>query len=101
MIYGDPTGILNFMPQVPRVDAVQECNGLGMGFTLFRLDMFKDPAIPRPWFRTLQEWSPQNGGRAYTQDLYFFQNARTAGYRMACDTRVKVGHLDPATGIVW
>ena len=96
MIYGDPKGPLNFRPQVPKADAIQECNGLGMGFTLFRLDVFKDPAIPKPWFRTVQEI-----GRSYTQDLYAFENIRKAGYKVASDNRVRVGHLDPATGRVW
>jgi hypothetical protein len=101
MIYGNPIGILNFIPQVPVQETIQECNGLGMGFTLFKLDIFKDERIPKPWFRTVQEWSEHSGSRGYTQDLYFFENARKAGYKIACDTRVKVGHLDPSTGIVW
>lgn len=101
MVYGDPAGILNFRPQVPIPDTVQECNGLGMGFTLFDLDVFRDPRIPRPWFRTVQEWSAERGGMSMTQDLYFFENARKAGYRFAVDTRVKVGHLDSQSGIVW
>ena len=99
MIYGDPSGILSFIPQVPRIDQVQECNGLGMGFTLFKMDVFR--AIERPWFRTAQDWTPEKGGQMYTQDLYFFEKARRAGYRVACDTRVKVGHLDPVSGMVW
>src|SRR5262245_23538556 len=68
MIYGDPKAILAFQPQVPIPDRVQECNGLGMGFTLFRLDTFRDKKIPRPWFKTVQEWSPDKGGRVGTQD---------------------------------
>lgn len=103
MIYGEPKGLLNFIPQVPRVDAVQECNGLGMGFTLFRMDLFRE--IETPWFETVQEYTPA-GGRAYTQDLHFFERVRKAGHRVACDTRVKVGHLDAAgtfgpAGMVW
>jgi len=106
MIYGEPSGMLNFQPQVPRVETVQECRGLGMGFTLFRMDLFRDPAIPRPWFETVQEWSAEKGGRGYTQDLHFFENVAKAGYKVACDTRVKVGHLDAAgtfgpAGMVW
>ena len=96
MIYGDPKAILAFAPQVPQPERVQECNGLGMGFTLFRLDVFRDPRIPRPWFKTVQEVGSQG-----TQDLYYFGNVRKAGYRVASDNRVKVGHLDPGTGIVW
>ena len=52
MIYGDPKGVLSFQPQQVQVDTVQECNGLGMGFTLFRIEDFgpKD----KPWFKTVQ-----------------------------------------------
>lgn len=101
MIYGSPEGILNFIPQKPVADEVQSCRGLGMGFTLFKLDLFRDPKIPKPWFRTLQEYEPSVGVRSYTQDLYFFEQAAKAGYKVASDNRVKVGHLDVATGLVW
>lgn len=101
MIYGDPNGVLNFRPQVPEFETVQECNGLGMGFTLFSLDVFRDEKIERPWFKTVESYSPETGASLGTQDLYYFGNARRAGYKVACDTRVKVGHLDPASGMVW
>jgi hypothetical protein len=43
MIYGDPAvEELNFIPQIPKPDTVQPANGLGMGFNLWKLDMFKD-----------------------------------------------------------
>jgi hypothetical protein len=99
MIYGDPHGILNFRPQMPVVDGVQECNGLGMGFTLFDLDVFRK--VDGPWFVTEQAYEPGVGARAYTQDLYFFEKVRKAGFKVACDTRVKVGHYDQATGRTW
>lgn len=101
MIYGDPKGILSFQPQQVRAETVQEANGLGMGFTLFDLSVFRDKKIPKPWFKTIQEWDPNTGVAAGTQDLYFFANARRAGYRVACDTRIKVGHLDSGSGMVW
>lgn len=101
MIYGDPTGVLSFQPQLVKVDTIQECNGLGMGFTLFDMDVFRDPKIPKPWFKTVQSWSPEEGGQAGTQDLHFFANARRAGHKVASDNRVKVGHFDPGTGVVW
>ena len=45
---------------------------------------------------------PQGGGSAcYTQDLYFYEDARKHGYRFACDTRVKVGHYYYQNDIVW
>lgn len=101
MIYGDPNGILSFQPQMPVPDTVQECNGLGMGFTLFNMDVFRDERIPRPWFKTVQEWSPQTGAQMGTQDLYFFANARKAGWKVASDNRVKVGHYDASADLVW
>jgi hypothetical protein len=101
MIYGDINDPeLNFRPQPP-IKEIQECNGLGMGFTLFKLDIFKDPRIERPWFKTCQEYDPQKGAKIYTQDLYFFEKIRKLGYRVACDTRVKVGHYDPEMDVVW
>ena len=97
MIYGTP-GVMpkNFIPQIPLLDQVQPANGLGMGFNLFKLDIFKNPNLPKPWFKTVQEVIPGQGARAYTQDLYFYENAAKEGYKFACDTRVKVGHYDYA-----
>lgn len=94
MIYGDPKIMpKNFIPQKPLFDQIQPANGLGMGFNLFKLDIFKNPELPKPWFKTVQEVS-NGGARAYTQDLYFYENAAKLGYTFACDTRVKVGHYD-------
>jgi hypothetical protein len=100
MIYGKPEGILNFIPQVPEAETVQECNGLGMGFNLFRLDLFRDEKLPRPWFKTVQDWDTTKGAELFTQDLWFYKNLKATGRRVACDTRVKVGHIDEE-GFVW
>lgn len=102
MIYGDPSVMpKNFIPQMPIPGQIQQANGLGMGFNLFKLDMFKDPNIPKPWFRTVQEVIPGQGARAYTQDLYFYENAAKAGYKFACDNRVLVGHYDIVNDKMW
>jgi len=100
MIYGNPAEMpKNFVPQLPQSETLQPCNGLGMGFTLFKLDLFRK--VPKPWFKTLQEYSPQSGMRAATQDLYFFQEAAKVGGQFACDTRVRVGHWDQSTETMW
>jgi len=100
MIYGDANDpILNFRPQVPIPDSVQRCNGLGMGFNLFKMEMFKK--VPSPWFQTEQKWDPATGVRCYTQDLHFFEKAGKLGFKFACDTRVKCGHYDEINDIVW
>ena len=101
MIFGKPGEEPVFAPQPPEPDTVQECNGLGMGFTLFDLELFRDERLPRPWFRGLQAYSPEYGPWQSTQDLDFFKKIRRLDYRVACDTRVKVGHYDADTGIVW
>ena len=101
MIYGDPNVMpLNFWPQVPRENQLQACNGLGMGFTMFKTSIFSDERIPKPWFKT--EQSMENGGvRMYTQDLYFFEKIHGLGYKVACDTRIKVGHYDADNDFIW
>lgn len=102
MIYGDPKITpVNFIPQMPLSETIQPANGLGMGFNLFKMDIFKDEKIPKPWFKTVQEFIPGVGSKAYTQDLYFYENAGKAGYKFACDTRIKVGHYDVGQDIVW
>lgn len=95
-IWGDPNDpILNFRPQVPRPETVQECCGTGMGFALWRMVMFKDDRIEKPWFKT-----EKGANGVSTQDLAFWSKARKFGHRCAVDTRVKVGHID-SSGFVW
>lgn len=77
-----------------------ECNGMGMGFTLFKLDLFRDERFIKPWFKTAQEHT-NDGMKMYTQDLYFFENFRKLGYKCAMDTRIKLGHIDLASGIIY
>jgi hypothetical protein len=97
MIWGDPKEPGTFVPQTPIQDSLQECNGLGMGFTLFRLDMFRNPGFEfGNWFKTVGE-----KGEYKTQDLYFFERAQKLGYKFACDTRVRVGHYDQLSGVIW
>jgi hypothetical protein len=98
--YGDPaeyarTGVLDFKPRdivaaMKNGGSVVECNGLAMGCTLFRAESFRK--VPQPWFET---------SNSMTQDLSFCAKARHAGLRFACDTRVRCGHMDVQTGIVY
>ena len=96
-MWGDPKDpILNFRPQVPVPGQLVECCGTGMGFNLWRLSMFKDERLRRPWFKTL-------AGRegVGTQDLYFWGDARKHGYRCAIDCDVLVGHYDSVGDVIW
>jgi hypothetical protein len=79
------------------------CNGSGMGFTLFKLDIFRDSRISKPWFETISDHGTTEtpGIRQYTQDLRFAEKARELGYKWAIDTRIKVGHLDISSGMIF
>jgi hypothetical protein len=92
-IWGDPKDpILNFRPQPPVPGELVECCGTGMGFNLWRLKMFKDKKLRRPWFKTIG---------ASTQDLYAWNDFRKHGYRCAVDCGVLVGHYDSNQDITW
>lgn len=98
-IWGDINDpILNFRPQPPKPGELVECCGVGMGFNLWRLNMFKDEKLRRPFFKTLTGMEGQGIG---TQDLYFWNDARKYGYRCAVDCRVLVGHYDIDSDVIW
>lgn len=88
-IWGDPRDpTTNFRPQPPVAGQLVECCGTGMGANLWRMDMFRDPDLRKPWFKT------QTEGGVATQDLYFWNDARRHGYRCAVDCSILVGHYD-------
>jgi hypothetical protein len=96
-IWGDPKDpVLNFRPQPPVPGQLVECCGTGMGFNLWRMKMFRDERLRKPWFKTLA--GKEGVG---TQDLYFWGDARKFGYRCAIDCDVLVGHYDINTDICW
>lgn len=89
-IWGDAKDpISNYRPQPPQPGKLVECNGIGMGFALWRLPMFKDKKLRKPFFVT-QAGKEGTG----TQDLYFWSDAKKYGYRCAVDCDVTVGHYD-------
>jgi len=100
MIYGNPkVSPLNFIPQTVIPETLQECNGMGMGFHLWKIDVFRK--MKGPWFKTESSWDPATGIKCYTQDLYFYEKLIKSGGKVACDTRVKVGHFDVESNHVW
>lgn len=108
MCYGDPlefqrTGIVDFRPRDIREALkhghVVPCNGVAMGCTLYRMDLFRQ--IEPPWFVTVADVIEGQGAMMFTQDLWFCQNAIKAGKKFAIDCRVKVGHLDINSGEVY
>lgn len=92
-IWGDINDpVVNFRPVPPRPEELIECHGIGMGFALWRLSMFKDERLRKPWFKT----QPTN-----TQDLYAWMDLKKHGFRCAVDCSVKVGHYDSSQDMVW
>lgn len=102
MCYGNPNvHPVNFIPQIPQPETVTPCNGTGMGFTLYRMSLFTDGRIERPFFQTLNHAIPGQGIKVYTQDLYFAEKVVAKGYKTGVDSRVKVGHFDVNSQITW
>jgi len=107
MAYGDPadfkrTGILDFKPRDVRAAIakgnIMPVNGIAMGCALWRTQMFKK--LPPPWFQTFADLTPQ-GAQLYTQDLWGCKRFVENGCTFAVDFRVRVGHMDVNTGIVY
>jgi hypothetical protein len=108
MCYGDAaeyrkTGVLDFKPLNVAL-AIQrgyvvECTGIAMGCSLYRMELFRQ--IPAPWFVSVHDVVEGKGMQSFSQDLNFCQRAVRAGKRFAVDMRVKVGHLDIKTGVVY
>lgn len=107
MAYGTPehymkTGELEFRPRDPRqalaYGRVMPVNGIAMGCSLYRMDLFRE--IEAPWFVTVSDLV--NGApQGFTQDLYFCKRAVEKGKRFAVDMNVRVGHVDETTGEVY
>lgn len=90
-IWGNPKEPLNFKPLKPDPNGgLVECIGTGMGFNLWRMSMFKDKKLRRPWFATTSNTTDGT----MTQDLYFWKDAFEHGHKAAIDCSVKVGHYD-------
>lgn len=101
MMFGDPNDPNGFdsKPLVPKHGEVIPAMALGMGFNLFKLDMFRN--IEKPWFKTVQDVDPILGTSQLTQDFFFYRKAAAAGFKFACDCRVLVGHYDGKKDIVY
>lgn len=108
MAYGDPgeytrTGVADFRPRDVRAalaaGQIMPVNGIAMGCALWKMSLFRE--IAAPWYMTLNDFIPGQGTVGMTQDLSFCQKAVTSGKRFAVDLRVKVGHLDVASGNIY
>jgi len=108
MAYGDPAeyarnGVLDFRPRDVRealaAGQIMPVNGIAMGCALWRMELFRQ--IAEPWYVTMNDIVPGKGVVGFTQDLFFCEKAVRAGKKFAVDLRVKVGHMDIQTGIIY
>ncbi len=101
-IYGHPSLIPQSFAQInPQENVIQPCNGIGLDFCLMKKSIFKDTRLPKPWFRSTRQLVSNGDRNTKIPDMYFFDNLAKLGYKVACDTRVKVGMYDLATDLVW
>jgi hypothetical protein len=69
---------------------VHDVYAIPQGFTLIPISIFRE--TPQPWFVTTD---------CVTQDSFFSQLAREAGYRLVVDTALRIKHVCRETGQVY
>lgn len=108
MAYGDPeeykrTGVMDFKPRDVRaalaMGQIMPVCGIACGCALWRMSLFRE--LPPPWYVTMNDIVPGKGVVGMTQDLRFSEQLVRAGKRLAVDLRIKVGHLDVASGLIF
>lgn len=92
---------VNFIPFEPASNSVTPVRGMGMGFCLFKMEVFKNPKLKRPFFETVQKYEEGKGVQAYTQDLKFAEKVGLLGIKICVDSRVRVGHYDYGQDQFW
>lgn len=70
--------------------AVHEVYGIPQGFTLIPAAIFRE--VEQPWFAAIE---------SLTQDCFFSQLARDAGYQLFVDTSARIKHVDRVTGRIF
>ena len=68
------------------VGGVRECTRAGMGCCLIERQVFEQ--LEDPWFKFVLH----GGGKRTGEDVYFFQSAAKAGFKVVCDTSVRCSH---------
>jgi len=97
------TGPLQFGKhcQVGEVVPVDVC---GLDFCLIRPEVFE--AIDKPYFKTGYEFTPTdlNGNGSvtmHTEDTFFLKKVREKKFRIGVDTRIRIGHYDSKSGLIY
>lgn len=75
-------------------------HGMGMGCTLIRMDVFDK--LEKPYFKTIPGYVAENPNTVLphmTEDTYFCDKARKAGFDVVADTSIQAFHMDWVNGI--
>ncbi len=64
-----------------------ECQAVGTGIMLIKMSVFDK--LPKPWFFYEQDGDDMKTG----SDMWFCNKAKEAGFKVWCDSSVKVGHI--------
>lgn len=110
MLLGDPADpATTYQPRIPEPDRLMPVNGVHLGCTLIKADIFRDKrwgteAASLPWFyegKPLGHPEAEEETAWTTPDLTFCHAVTRLGYKIAVDTGLRVGHFDRASGRIF
>jgi len=80
-----------------KVNTVFPVDGIGAGCMMVKTDVFKH--LEKPYFKTVDDFITEgtNTSNSSTEDLYFCNKVRDAGYKILADAHVICNHWDVKT----
>lgn len=81
------SGLNKFMYLTPEIEGLVEITNCGLGCVLIKTNVFE--SMEKPWVR-LGEIEKDG----WCDDVGFFNRVRQAGFKIYCDTDMRVGHMN-------